>query len=53
MVMYVTSGIAGIRMDEFVREVWPFLIALVLVLATITFVPALVTFLPDTLMTTR
>jgi len=53
MVMYVTSGIAGIRMDEFVREVWPFLVALVLVLATITFVPALVTFLPNSLMTTR
>ena len=53
MVMYVTSGIAGIRMDEFVREVWPFLVALVLVLTTITFVPALVTFLPNSLMTTR
>ncbi len=53
MVMYVTSGIAGIRMDEFVREVWPFLVALILVLATITFVPSLVTFLPDLLMATR
>lgn len=53
MVMYVTSSIAGIRMDEFVREVWPFFVALILVLATITFVPALVTFLPDSLMATR
>jgi tripartite ATP-independent transporter DctM subunit len=53
MVMYVTSGIAGIRMDEFVREVWPFFVALVLVLATITAVPALVTFLPNHLMAPR
>lgn len=53
MVMYVTSGIAGIRMDQFAREVWPFLVALVLVLATITFVPPLVTFLPDFLMAPR
>ena len=34
MVMYVTCGIAGVRMDEFVREVWPFLIALLLVLVS-------------------
>jgi tripartite ATP-independent transporter DctM subunit len=48
--MYTTSTILGISLQAFVRESWPFVLALLAVLALITYVPALVLFLPDLLM---
>jgi tripartite ATP-independent transporter DctM subunit len=47
LVMFVVMHITGLRLDEFVRNVWPFLLALVAVLLFITYVPVAVTFLPN------
>ena len=47
MNMYITSYLAKATTAEFTREVVPFLIALVLVLLLITYVPALTLFLPN------
>lgn len=49
-VMYVVLNISKITMMEFVREVWPMLIALTAVLFLITFYPPLVLFIPNLLM---
>jgi TRAP-type C4-dicarboxylate transport system permease large subunit len=49
-VMYVILNISKITMMEFVREVWPMLIALTVVLFIITFYPPLVMFIPNLLM---
>jgi C4-dicarboxylate transporter DctM subunit len=51
-VMYVILNISKITMMEFVREVWPMLIALTVVLFLITFYPPLVMFIPNLLMGT-
>jgi tripartite ATP-independent transporter DctM subunit len=48
--MYTTTTILGTSLQAFVRESWPFVLALLAVLALITYVPALVLFLPDLLM---
>jgi C4-dicarboxylate transporter DctM subunit len=49
-VMFVMMGIAGLSMEEFVRALWPFLAALLALLVLITYVPALVLFLPRLVM---
>ena len=49
-VMYVILNISKITMMEFVREVWPMLIALTVVLFLITFYPPSVLFIPNLLM---
>ena len=46
LVMFVVMHITGLRMDAFVRALWPFLGALLFALAVITYVPDLVLFLP-------
>ncbi len=48
--MYTTSTIMGVRLDDFARESLPLLAAMIGVLLLITFVPQLVLFLPDRLM---
>ena len=48
--MYVTTTILRTSLIAFARESWPFLIALLAVLAAITYVPELVLFLPRTMM---
>jgi tripartite ATP-independent transporter DctM subunit len=48
--MYTTTTILGTTLQDFVRESWPFVLALLAVLALITYVPALVLFLPNLLM---
>ena len=48
--MYTTTTILGTSLQGFVREAWPFVLALLAVLALITYVPALVLFLPNLLM---
>lgn len=46
MLLYVITGVSGVEMGEVLRDLWPFLIALVLVLVLITYVPAITLFLP-------
>jgi len=48
--LFITCGIAGISIAETVRAFVPFLIAMILVLLLITYVPPLVMFLPNLLM---
>ncbi len=48
--MYTTTTILETSIQDFVRESWPFVLALLAVLALITYVPALVLFLPNLLM---
>lgn len=50
MSMFIACRIAGVEITDYAREVWPFLLALVLVLITITMFPAIVLFLPNALM---
>ncbi len=48
--MYTTTTILGTTLQAFVKESWPFVLALLVVLALITYIPALVLFLPNLLM---
>jgi tripartite ATP-independent transporter DctM subunit len=50
MIMYVVCGIGRISIADFAREVWPFIIALVIALALVTFIPGLAMWLPNLLM---
>lgn len=45
--MFTVCGITGCPVDKFVREVWPFILALLVVLILITYVPSIVLFLPN------
>jgi C4-dicarboxylate transporter DctM subunit len=46
LVMYVVCDILKVTITDITRELWPFLLALVAILLTITYVPELVLFLP-------
>lgn len=46
--MFITISIAKVRMEDYIKQAWPFLIALILMLLMLTMVPALSLFLPDT-----
>lgn len=46
LVLFVTQGISGLKMNELVKEVIPFFIAVIVVLLAITFFPEFVLFLP-------
>lgn len=46
LVMFVVCDILKVTITDFTRELWPFLLALVAILLTITYVPELVLFLP-------
>lgn len=46
LVMYVVCNLLKVSITDFTRELWPFLVALVAILLTITYVPELVLFLP-------
>lgn len=45
-VMFVATSITGTKIADFIREVMPLFLALIIVLLMITFIPALTTFLP-------
>ena len=45
--MFTTCGITGCRIGDFIKEVWPFILCLFIVLLLITFIPVLVTCVPD------
>lgn len=47
--MFTTCSITGVRVGEFVREIWPFILALLVVLVIVTYMPSLVMFLPNLL----
>ena len=46
MLLYVITGVSGVPMNEILKDLWPFLIAILLVLLLITFVPAITLWLP-------
>jgi len=46
LVMFVVMQITGLKMEEFLAALWPFLLALLAALLVITYVPGLVLFLP-------
>jgi tripartite ATP-independent transporter DctM subunit len=46
VLMFTTCGIAQIPVEDFITEVWPFYIALLFLLFTITYFPAVVLWLP-------
>jgi C4-dicarboxylate transporter DctM subunit len=48
--MFITCAIAKCPVGEFTRESWPFILALILLLLLITYVPSLTLFLPRLLM---
>ncbi len=50
IVLFVMSQVSGLKFEEVVKSTWPFLIPLLAVLLLTTFVPGLVTALPDLLM---
>lgn len=45
--MYIVCGIMDVPMSEWIKESWPFLLTVVLLLAALIFFPQLVTFLPN------
>ena len=47
--MFTTCGITGCPISDFLKEVWPFIICLILVLILLTFCPVLITIVPDLL----
>lgn len=47
--MFTTCSITGVSIGSFVREVYPFIIALIVVLLVVTYIPPLVMFLPNLL----
>ena len=53
MIMYVVCGIGKISALEFSREIWPFVVALVVALALVTFIPEITMWLPDLLLPAR
>ncbi|MFI5339099.1 MAG: TRAP transporter large permease [Candidatus Methylomirabilales bacterium] len=53
MIMYVVCALGKVGISEFSREVWPFLIALIIALFLVTYIPALAMWLPNLLMPVR
>ena len=47
--MFTTCGITKCPISDFLKEVWPFILCLFLVLMLLTFCPTLITILPDLL----
>ncbi len=50
VVMYIVCSIGKVSIPEFTKQAWPFLVALVVALMLITYVPALTTALPNAVM---
>jgi C4-dicarboxylate transporter DctM subunit len=50
MILYLCSSMAQARLEDAIKELVPFLIALLLALAVFTYVPATVMWLPNLLM---
>jgi tripartite ATP-independent transporter DctM subunit len=50
MIMYVVCALGNVSIGEFSREVWPFLIALIVALLLVTYIPPLAMWLPNLLL---
>ena len=50
VITFLTAQIANAPLDKVFREAWPFTLALIAVLALVTFIPALALWLPELLM---
>jgi TRAP-type C4-dicarboxylate transport system permease large subunit len=48
--LYVGAAIAGIGVEKFTKDLIPFIIAMILVLILIAFIPPLVTFVPEVML---
>lgn len=46
MLLYVITGVSNVPMNEILKDLWPFLIAILIVLLLITYIPAITLFLP-------
>jgi C4-dicarboxylate transporter, DctM subunit len=46
LLLFIMTNIAGVSLRSIVNDIWPFLVALLAMLAAITFVPEIVLFLP-------
>ena len=44
--LFTGCGVAGISLNDMIKKIWPFVVAMLLVLLLITYVPAVSTFLP-------
>lgn len=53
MIMYVVCALGKVSIPDFTREVWPFLVALLIALALVTYLPVLAMWLPDLLLPAR
>jgi len=49
-IMYVVCALSKISIGQFAREVWPFIVALIIALLVVTYVPGLALWLPNLLM---
>ncbi|OQY32136.1 MAG: C4-dicarboxylate ABC transporter [Spirochaetaceae bacterium 4572_59] len=47
--MFTTCSITKVSVGDFMREIWPFILALILVLMVVTYIPSIVLFLPNLL----
>lgn len=45
--MFITTSIAGVKLEEYIKESVPFIAVLILVLLLVTFIPQLAVFLPN------
>ena len=50
LTLFLTGSLARVRLEDIIKEIIPFLIALLLVLFLCTYIPALVLWLPTLLM---
>jgi energy-coupling factor transporter transmembrane protein EcfT len=49
--LYIATGVAKLPLVQVIRQIWTFLIVLILILFLITFFPPLITWLPTLLKT--
>ncbi|MBB6479786.1 TRAP transporter large permease [Spirochaeta isovalerica] len=47
--MFTTCSITKVSVGDFMKEIWPFIIALLIVLLIVTYIPSIVMFLPNLL----
>jgi TRAP-type C4-dicarboxylate transport system permease large subunit len=45
--MFTTYAITGATVDQFIKEIWFFILALLIVLVIVTYMPSLIMFLPN------
>lgn len=45
--MFTVCSIVGVRLEDFIKEVWPFIVALLVVLLLVTLSPAVALFIPN------